>query len=94
MSRKRQILDALSKTTLLEVARSHEITGLSALQKAEVVDALAGSRSVQPEDFLPSLSRDDLKAICREMGLDDSGREKAAIVTRILGREADGLNAP
>ena len=89
MSRKRQILEALSKTTLLEVARSHEITGLSALQKAEVVDALAGSRSVQPEDFLPSLSRDDLKAICREMGLDDGGREKSPIIDRILGKEPD-----
>jgi adenine-specific DNA-methyltransferase len=96
MSRKRQILEAISRATLLDVARTYEITGLTALQKAEIVDTLAGSRSVQPEDFLttPTFSRDDLKAICRELGLDDSGREKAAIVDRILGRESDDDHAP
>jgi len=96
MSRKRQILEAISRATLLDVARTYEITGLTALPKAEIVDALAGSRSVQPEDFLttPTFSRDDLKAICRDMGLDDSGREKAAIVDRILGRESDDDHAP
>jgi adenine-specific DNA-methyltransferase len=94
MSRKRQILEAISRANLLEVARSYEITGLTALQKAEIVDALAGSRTVQPEDFLATFSRDDLKAICRDMGLDESGREKAAIVDRILGRESDDDPAP
>jgi adenine-specific DNA-methyltransferase len=94
MSRKRQILDAISRATLLDVARTYEITGLTALQKAEIVDALAGSRSVQPEDFLASFSRDDLKAICRDMGLDEGGREKATIVDRILGRESADDPAP
>jgi len=96
MSRKRQILEAISRAKLLEIARTYEITGLTALQKAEIVDALASSRTVQPEDFLttPAFNRDDLKSICREIGLDESGREKASIVDRILGREPDEDPAP
>jgi adenine-specific DNA-methyltransferase len=94
MSRKRQILEAISRAKLLEIARTYEITGLTALQKAEIVDALAGSRTVKPEDFLTDFSRDELKAICGVMGLDEGGREKAAIVDRILGRESTDDPAP
>ncbi len=34
--------------------------------------------------------RDELRAICRAAGIDDSGRAKAVIVDRLLGRRQDG----
>jgi len=32
--------------------------------------------------------RDGPKEVCRELGLDDSGREKSVIVVRLLGAQA------
>ncbi len=40
------------------------------------------------------LSRDRLKELCRALGLDDSGKEKAAIVERIVGGKAPSQPPP
>ena len=89
MATKRKILDALTRTGLLDIARHYEITGLTAQSKADIVDALAGSRKVQPEEFLTLFGRDDLKGICQSLGLDESGREKQVLMDRLMGREAE-----
>ena len=87
MATKRKILDALTRTGLLDIARQFEITGLTAQSKADIVDVLAGSRNVQPEEFLTLLARDDLKGLCRSLGLDESGRERQVLMDRLMGRE-------
>jgi adenine-specific DNA-methyltransferase len=89
MPSKRVILEALTRTGLLGIARHYEITGLTAQSKANIVDALAGSRKVQPEEFLALFGRDDLKGLCGSLGLDESGREKQALIDRLMGREAE-----
>lgn len=48
--------------------------------------ALAASHRFSYERILDALSRDKLKAIFWAGGLDDSGKVKAGIVDRILGR--------
>src|SRR5689334_16206105 len=89
MATKRKILEALTRTGLLEIANHFEITGLTAQSKTDIVDALAGSRKVQPEEFLTLIGRDGLKGICQSLGLDESGREKQVLMDRLLEREAD-----
>ncbi len=89
----RVALDALSKPRILEIV---DILGLGLpgrLLKAELVDAIAASRRAPLPRIVELLSRDELKAICRAVGLDDSGRAKIVIADRILGRRPDGSTA-
>ena len=92
MASKRKILEAMTRTGLLEIAKHYEITGLTAQSKADIVDALAGSRKVQPDEFLALFSRDDLKGICHDLDLDESGREKQILIDRITGLETTNIN--
>jgi adenine-specific DNA-methyltransferase len=86
MATKRTILETVSRQGLLEVARSFEIAGLTGKSKAEIIDALTAARSVGIEAVLGLFSRDDLKGMCRDLGLDDTGREKQVLIERLLGR--------
>lgn len=52
--------------------------------RASIVDALVACAGVELSDVLVQLKRDDLKALCRKLGVDDSGKEKAPIIERIL----------
>ena len=56
--------------------------------KASIIDALIGAGSTPVSKLLVSLPRARLKELCRERGLDDGGREKAVIVTRLFGGES------
>ena len=47
------------------------------------LETLAGSRKAGLAAILEDLPRIRLKEICRELGLDDSGREKAVLVARL-----------
>lgn len=94
MVTKRKILEAVTRTRLLDIARQYEIPGLSAQSKANIVDALAGSRKVQPNEFLTLFSRDQLKGLCQTLSLDESGREKQLLIDRLLGRDTGNSNPP
>jgi len=48
------------------------------------IDALVRSRSLDFAEVLNTLKREELQAICGALGLDRSGREKDALVQRIL----------
>ena len=87
MASKRKVLEALPRTGLLRIAKYYEITGLTAQSKADIVDALAGSREVKLEGAIGLLGRSDLKGICRKLGLDESGREKQGLIDRLMGRD-------
>lgn len=54
-----------------------------------LVDALASSKRARLSELLGRLSRETLKESCRQLGLDDSGREKAVLVSRLIGEEQD-----
>jgi type I restriction enzyme M protein len=55
--------------------------------REELIAAVAASRKVALSQHLGTFSRDRLKELCRALELDDRGKEKAAIVARILGQE-------
>lgn len=95
MSQYRPILEALSRDELLHIADSCDLHVADRRRRALLVEAIAEA-PVDLGDVLPGFSRDRLKEICRELELDDSGREKTAIVERIVGavgRPKDGFDS-
>ena len=80
----RTALGTLSRTRLLEIANAFGLAAGSRQRKSELVDTLASSPRSSFPRILELLRRDELKAICRVAGLDDSGRAKAHIADRIL----------
>jgi hypothetical protein len=88
---KRQILETLSRQALLDLAASFQHAGLTGKSKDDVIDALVHASALRLEDVLSSLSRDQLKNTCREIGLSDEGREKKVLVARLLGKDGSDV---
>ncbi len=86
--RQRDAFGVLTKPRLLEIADALCLGLPGRLLKAEMVDAIAASPRGPFPQILELLMRD-----CRAAGIDDSGREKAVIADRILGRADGGIEA-
>jgi type I restriction enzyme M protein len=89
----RQVLDLLSRDELLRLVDRHGVIVGSRQQKAHLVERLEEKGPALPE-LLADFSRDRLKEICRSLGLDDSGKEKAGIIARIAGDAPTAEAAP
>ena len=85
MPTKRDILAALTRAELRDNLDFFALEVRDRRVKAQLVDALARSRKARIDDILQDLSRDRLKALCREFALDDSGLKKADLVARLIG---------
>ena len=85
MSRKRQVLELLGRGQLQEIAEDYELEVADRRVKDELVEAIARSKKATLVALLEKLPRSTLKDVCREMDLDESGREKAVLVERIVG---------
>ncbi len=99
MSFKRRVLSALGKDELLEIGRGLELDVTTRMGVDDLRDTLARSKRANLAAIVQeSLSRDTLKEICSAVGLDDTGKEKAALVERILvaggGKGAGGPSDP
>lgn len=88
MPTKRQVVETLNRNELLALAEQHELEVADRRVREQLIDAVAGSRKVVLADALGGYSRDRLKELCRELGLDDSGREKSLLVERLTGHGA------
>lgn len=80
----RTVLSTLSKARLAELGRTFAVTLPQGGTKEEHVESLLTSGSVRFRELLAALGRDELKAVCRSHGLDESGRARAALAARIL----------
>ena len=85
MSRKRDVLDLLKREELVAAADRFDLPVADRRVKTALVEALAGSRKTGLAAILEELPRTRLKEICRRLGLEDSGREKAVLVARLAG---------
>lgn len=77
-----QVLEKLTRARLLELAEQSDISGLTGKKKEEIVATFR----LPLKQLLALLKRDELKALCREFALDDSGREKEALIERLSGK--------
>ncbi len=90
-------MSALGKDELLEIGRGLELAVTTRMGVEELRDALAKNKRAKLDAIVQeSLSRDTLKEICDAVGLDDTGKEKAALVERILAagsvKSANGVD--
>jgi type I restriction enzyme M protein len=85
MVKKLEILGELKRDELLALVDRFGVEVPDRRSKDGIVEALAGSRKVVLAEGLADLSRDRLKELCRALGLDDGGREKAVLVERLTG---------
>ena len=84
---RRSALEVLSRDSLAKITAQHELNVEDRRAVASHIDAIVRARSLDFGEVLRSLKRDELKAMCEALGLDDSGREKDLLVQRILGGE-------
>ena len=84
MPTKHAVLAELTAEELRANVDYYELEVADRRVKAQLVDALAGSRRARVDEILADLSRDRLKELCRALGLDDSGRKKADLVVRLM----------
>ena len=84
MPTKRAVLGELTAEELRANVDYYELEVADRRVKAQLVDALAGSRSARLDEILGNLYRDRLKELCRAFGLDDSGRKKVDLIARLL----------
>ena len=84
MPTKRDILQLLYRDELLETLDAHSLSVPDRRKKDDIVETIASSRKTKLDHILSGFKRDRLKGMCRSLGLDDSGKEKAEIVGRLL----------
>ncbi len=84
MPTKRAVLAELTAEELRANVDYYELDVADRRVKAQLVDALAGSRRARVDEILGDLSRDRLKELCRALGLDDSGRKKVDLIARLM----------
>jgi hypothetical protein len=80
----RTVLQTLPKARLLELARVFAVAVPPDATREVQAEALASSGVVRFRELLASLGRDELKAACRNHGLDDAGRARPLLASRLL----------
>jgi type I restriction enzyme M protein len=85
---KRTVLPLLTVKRLAGLCDELEVDRTGLTLKDDLVDALARAKTASLAAILAALSRNEIKEICRAFELDDSGKEKAPLVARILGDKA------
>lgn len=94
MPTKRTILTELTRDELRARLDHYELGVEDRRVSAQLVDALVRSRRAYLDDILQTLSLDRLKELCRAFDRDDSGRKKADLAARLMGRAAARPDTP
>ncbi|EYF02682.1 class I SAM-dependent DNA methyltransferase [Chondromyces apiculatus] len=90
MITKRDVLEKLTRDELAELAERHDVPVRDRRSRGALVDGLE-AHAPAVAALLGGYSRDRLKELCRALGLEDGGREKALLLGRLGG--GDGTQA-
>lgn len=93
MPQKRAILEHLTRDELAAIAERYELQVPDRRVREQLLDAVASSRRAALADILSDYSRERLKELCRELSLADAGREKSALVERLIGAKSADVPA-
>lgn len=85
MASKTAVLSQLTRAELLSLVDLADVEVGDRRVREQLITALASSRRANLPSFLATFPRTRLKEIARKLGVDDGGREKAAIVENLLG---------
>jgi type I restriction enzyme M protein len=91
MRSKREVLEHFKRDELRAAVDRFELTVEDRRLRSELVDALGSSRRAELTTILEDLPRARLKELCRALGLNDSGREKARLIARLTGVRSAAL---
>lgn len=83
-SRKRIALDALKADRLRELTRELDVDSRSYRDRDALIEALADGRRIEFSEIVRRLSRDELRAMCEDLGLDSQARDKSVLIERLL----------
>src|SRR5262245_2514827 len=86
-SQKRLCLEGLGASRLRQLVDALGVTASSRREKSELVAALADGRRSEFGEVLTLLRVAELKVVCEALGLDNRGRSKDDLLSRILSRE-------
>jgi len=81
-------LQLLGRDELVAIVDRFELSPPDRRAKDGLIESVAASKKATLSEILTELSRDRLKEICRALEVDDSGREKAALIERLLAGKA------
>jgi hypothetical protein len=90
----RSVLDALPKARLVALGREFGVAVPPSATKARQVATLLSSQQLRFRDVLRALHRDELRAALRAHGIDDAGRARPALQSRLLEAHGGGDSAP
>jgi type I restriction enzyme M protein len=88
MTQKRDVLQLLGRDELVALVDRFDLAVPDRRAKDGLIEVLAASKKATLAAILPELSRDRLKEICRALEVDDGGREKSALIERLMGAKA------
>ncbi len=87
------VLSTLRKKRLADVGRAVGLPLLDTLSRTEQVTLLVRSGRLRFRELLADLGRDELKAACRAHDLDDSGRARADLQSRLLLAHGEAMDS-
>lgn len=88
------LMNDLETAELELLAKCFNLLGKGPVTRDALLELLDSEGSVTTGQLLMELPRKRLKQLCRKRGMDDGGREKALIVTRLLGLDPAAPPAP
>ena len=84
----KDILALLERGELLHLTDRSKVKVRDRRKKVAIIEALSGSQGLGLGKLLTLLPVARLRELCRQRGLDDGGREKLVLVTRLVGGDA------
>ncbi len=88
------VLTVLPKARLLELGRELAVALPTSATKEQQVERLVKAAELALPALARVLTRDELRLACRAHGLDDSGRSRTELASRLLGGARDAAELP